>query len=176
MSKKIGDELEKLIYVDMLTSKMLQQHTDMDNTTREKSISLFTFVKEYYVYNLKLLINQFDLEPVSKANNTVYFLFDDQYLALSCENFANCSIDIKIDHILLIRNERQEQVDEIRDVMKRLSFEEILISLYRDIDFNFISKYMIKNVAGNKDTVNTIKDLNVRANRMKDEILSRIER
>ena len=83
----IGKELSILNNLDSLIYTLLK--VECDDAIRDHYTKLGIFVQEFYVYHLKLIIYQYDLQPITKAKKSIYFKFDGYYLALHESDIIN---------------------------------------------------------------------------------------
>ena len=159
---RVGDELQKLSTLESTLSCGPLRNDDV----YEK---LLYFIREFYVYHMKLIIYQYDLQPVSVVNHSIYFLFDDNYFGILVDHFDDRynNLKCKVDHQLLIRSYMNEKCKNFSAYLQCNDYENAIVNIYNDIAFDSILDFMIHEVAGNKEVVKTLKSYNLLSKKFK---------
>lgn len=123
---------------------------------------IIRYLGEFYVYDILLIINQFDLYPVARKKQSVYFLFNGKYFALNKSKLPKdlSDYDIKVDKSFEIMKLSEETGEQFKHIIlqNECSVVMTLVTLFEDIDFNVIVDFMIDEVAGNSAVKNTLEE------------------
>lgn len=143
-------------FVDLST--ILHTLDDMDYDVSEFD-DLVAFIDTYYRYTMKLLINQFDLQPVARYKSSVYFLFGGVYLPFKVKYLENEDMNLdkfEIDHSYLVKKSREKRLDECLIKFEQLGKNYFAYEM-QWINFDIMFEFMKEYVAGNKPTVETLR-------------------